>query len=140
MYCVLMLASRSSSRHPGEHEHHARAAIGILSDAHGRDVARLLGLDARGQVPKLLPAERAARELADLFLEPGAQPREIESGHLRPADSRAFGRLGLLRVRRHERQRQEHDEQSRIRMPGPIANDGPSANLLILNQFGVGGL
>ena len=60
--------------HARDDEDDARAAVGVRGDPQGRDVARLLGFDARGQLSQLLPVERRAGELADVLLQSGTEP------------------------------------------------------------------
>ena len=85
---------------------------GSMTAAHGCDVARPLGLDARGELVEALLFQRRAGEVADLLAKAGTQAIDIEAGDLRRGDDRAFRDDGLLIGRGLRRHRQQGDEQS----------------------------
>lgn len=58
--------------------------------------------------------ERTAGESPDLLLQSWTEPREVEPGHLRRADRRAFRRIDLLRLCR-QRPGQKCEQQSQCR-------------------------
>ena len=110
MYLVLMSGCRFRIAHARDDEDDARTAVGVGGDPHGRDVARLLGFEARGQLSELLPIERAAVQLADVFLQARTEPREVEARHLCRRDPGSVGRGGFLGVRQRRRKQQECDD------------------------------
>ena len=56
----------------------------------GGDVARPLGLDARGELVETLLVQRRAGEIADLLAQAGTQALDVKAGDLRRGDDRAF--------------------------------------------------
>ena len=63
---------------------------GFHDGAHGCDVARPLGLDARGELVETLLVQRCASEASDLLAKAGTQALDVEAGDLRRGDDRAF--------------------------------------------------
>ena len=108
-----------------EHDAHG---VGIRNrkDANRGDEPGLLGLDPRCQFVEPLATERTTGESRDLLLESGTESAQVEPGHLRRADRRAFRRIDLLRVCR-QRQREKCEQQSKCchargqSKPGAIA-------------------
>ena len=94
-------------------EEHPRLPVGIHDGAHRCDVARPLGLDAVGECVEAFLLQRCAGEVADLLAKAGTQAIDVEAGHLRHADDRAFRGDGLLICRGLWRGDQQGEEQSK---------------------------
>ncbi len=82
-----------------------------MTAAHGCDVARPLGLDARGEFVEALLLERRTGKAPNLLSQAGAQAIDIEAGHLRRGDDGAFRDGRLLIGGGLRRHRQQGDEQ-----------------------------
>ena len=104
---VVVLLGRVLAAHD---EEHARLPVGIHEGAHRGDVTRPLGLDASGECVEVLLLQRRAGERADLLAKAGTQAIDVEAGHLRRGDDRAFRDDGLLIGRGLGRGDQQGDE------------------------------
>ncbi len=76
-------------------EEHARLPVGIHDGAHGGDVSWSLAFDAGGKCVEARLCESGAGEVANLLAKAGTQAIDVESGHLRRDDDRAFRDDGL---------------------------------------------
>ncbi len=77
-------------------EEHARLPVGIHDGAHGGDVSWSLAFDAGGKCVEARLCESGAGEVANVLAKAGTQAIDVESGHLRRDDDRAFRDDGLL--------------------------------------------
>ena len=116
-------------------EEHARLAIGIDDGAHGCDVARPLLFDACRQFVETFPLERRTGEAPNVLPKAGAQPIEIEPGHLRRGDDRAVGHGDVLICRGLRSGRQQRDEQSECAHARRTARTEPIAKLFAFNKI-----
>jgi hypothetical protein len=91
------------------HEDHMELAVRSLDRPNRCDVPRVLGLDACRELLQIVPVQRSAGELRDLRLEPGTEPREIETRDLSGGDDGPFGGLGVLGGRHVQRHRQKRE-------------------------------
>ena len=100
------------------------SSSGYAKDANRGDEPGLLGLDPRRQFVETLAIERTAGESRDLLLQSGTESAEVEPGHLRRADRRAFGRIDLLRAAPAAATTSKREQQTSFFMRGRDSKPG----------------